>query len=73
MNTEQRILLQDGESNEDSEPSVEDILELLRFCLDTIFKFNGNVYRQIKGTPMGSPVSGVIAETVLRDLERMAM
>ncbi len=73
MNTVQRLLLQDGEHNEDSEPSVEDILELLRFCLDTIFTFNGKVYRQIKGTPMGSPVSGVIAEAVLRDLERKAM
>ncbi len=48
-------------------------MEPLRFCLDTIFTFNGNVYRQVKGAPMGSPVSGVIAEAVLRDLKRKAM
>ncbi len=48
-------------------------MELLRFCLDTIFTFSGKVYRQVKGTPMGYPVLGVIAEAVLRDLESKAM
>ncbi len=46
-----------------------DVLELLRLCLDTGVTFNGKVYRQVKDTPMGSPVSGVIDEAVLRDLE----
>ncbi|BHF79256.1 Alpha-(1,6)-fucosyltransferase [Sparganum proliferum] len=43
------------------------IIELLELCLKTFFTFNGQVYEQNKGTPMGSPLSGLIAEAVLRD------
>nr|VZH99526.1 unnamed protein product [Spirometra erinaceieuropaei] len=45
---------------------------LLRFdslvCSDEIQ--DGTTYEQIKGTPMGSPISGLIAEAVLQKLER---
>nr|VZI31571.1 unnamed protein product [Spirometra erinaceieuropaei] len=46
------------------------IIELLELCLKTFFTFNGQVYEQKKGTPMGSPLSGLIAEAVLRRLEQ---
>nr|VZH93476.1 unnamed protein product [Spirometra erinaceieuropaei] len=45
------------------------VLQLLKFCLRTYFTFDGTIYEQVKGTPMGSPISGFIAEAVLRRLE----
>ncbi|BHF60405.1 hypothetical protein SprV_0100337000 [Sparganum proliferum] len=44
------------------------IIQLLELCLKTFFTFNGQVYEQKKGTPMGSPLSGLIAEAVLQRL-----
>ena len=38
---------------------------LLDLCLSTCVKFDGKFYQQIRGTPMGSPVSGLIAEAVM--------
>nr|VZI00632.1 unnamed protein product [Spirometra erinaceieuropaei] len=47
------------------------ILQLLKLCLRTYFTFNGTIYEQLKGTPMGSPISGTIAEAVLQRLESL--
>ncbi|VDM06420.1 unnamed protein product, partial [Schistocephalus solidus] len=47
------------------------IIELLRLCLKNFFNFNGQVYEQNKGTPMGSPLSGLIAEAVMQRPERL--
>nr|VZI33437.1 unnamed protein product [Spirometra erinaceieuropaei] len=47
------------------------IIQLLKFCLKTYFTFDGTIYEQVKGTPMGSPISGLIAEAVLRRLESL--
>ncbi|BHF60266.1 Kelch [Sparganum proliferum] len=38
----------------------------------TFFTFNGRTYEQIKGTPMGSPISSLVAELVLQELEKVA-
>ncbi|BHF74853.1 hypothetical protein SprV_0501794100 [Sparganum proliferum] len=45
--------------------------QLLKFCLRTYFTFDGTIYEQVKGTPMGSPISGLVAEAVLRRLESL--
>ncbi|BHF66395.1 hypothetical protein SprV_0200941200 [Sparganum proliferum] len=45
------------------------VLQFLKFCLITYFTFNGTIYEHVKGTPMGSSISGFIAEAVLRRLE----
>ncbi|BHF66573.1 hypothetical protein SprV_0200959500 [Sparganum proliferum] len=42
------------------------VLQLLKFCLKTYFTFDGTIYEQVKGTPIGSPISGFIAEAVLQ-------
>ncbi|BHF75758.1 hypothetical protein SprV_0501885500 [Sparganum proliferum] len=47
------------------------ILQLLKLCLTTYFTFDGTVFEQVKGTPMGSPISGFIAEAVLQRLESL--
>nr|VZI52349.1 unnamed protein product [Spirometra erinaceieuropaei] len=43
----------------------------MMFCLRTYFTFDGTIYEQVKGTPMGSPISGFIAEAVLQRLESL--
>ncbi|BHF83323.1 hypothetical protein SprV_0802646500 [Sparganum proliferum] len=47
------------------------VLQLLKPCLRTYFTFDGTIYEQVKGTPMGSPISGFIAEAVLQRLESL--
>ncbi|BHF77126.1 hypothetical protein SprV_0502022900 [Sparganum proliferum] len=47
------------------------VLQLLKSCLKTYFTFDGTIYEQVKGTPMGSPISGFIAEAVLQRLEAL--
>nr|VZI06869.1 unnamed protein product [Spirometra erinaceieuropaei] len=47
------------------------IIQLPKFCLETYFTFDGTIYKQVTGTPMGSPISGFIAEAVLQRLESL--
>ncbi len=47
------------------------IIKMLELCLLNYFQFGNCYYQQIKGTPMGSPISGFIAEAVLQRLERL--
>ncbi|BHF62954.1 hypothetical protein SprV_0200594300 [Sparganum proliferum] len=47
------------------------VLQLLKLCLRTYFTFEGTIYGQVTGTPMGSPISGFIAEAVLQRLESL--
>ena len=54
--------------------SQEDIVELLEFVLTTTyFMFRGQVYQQKYGTAMGSPVSPIVANLFMEDLEQRAM
>lgn len=39
----------------------------------TYFKFNNRYYKQIFGTPIGSPLSPIIADIVLQDIENKAL
>nr|VZI44368.1 unnamed protein product [Spirometra erinaceieuropaei] len=47
------------------------IIQLLKFCLKMYFTFDGTIYEQVKGTPMGSSISEIIAEAVLQRLESL--
>nr|VZH94563.1 unnamed protein product [Spirometra erinaceieuropaei] len=47
------------------------VLQVLKFCLRTYFTLDGTIYEQVKGTPVGSPISGFIAEAVQRRLESL--
>nr|VZI35509.1 unnamed protein product [Spirometra erinaceieuropaei] len=47
------------------------LVQILKFCLKKYFTFEGTMYEQIKGTPMGSSLSGFIAEAVLQKLESL--
>ena len=54
--------------------SVDDICSLLSLCLEaTYLVFEGIFYQQVHGTAMGSPVSVVVANLVMEDIERRAL
>ena len=54
--------------------SVDDICSLLSLCMEaTYLVFEGRVYQQVHGTAMGSPVSVVVANLVMEDIERRAL
>ena len=51
--------------------TVYDICSLFQLCLEaTYLAFKGKVYRQIHGMAMGSPVSVVVANLVMEDVEQ---
>ncbi|BHF62054.1 hypothetical protein SprV_0100503500 [Sparganum proliferum] len=66
-----RQLLADRYNERDNPLKTEHLMELLRYCLKTYFTFGGQMYKQIKGSPMGSPISGLIAEVVLQRIEHL--
>ena len=49
-------------------------MDLLHLCLtSTYFQYNGKHYKQVHGTAMGSPVSIVVAEIVMQNIEEQAL
>ena len=53
---------------------VEDIIHLPSFCLKTTqFTYNGTYYQQVFVTAIGSPVSAVIANMAMEDVEQRAL
>ena len=51
-------------------------MDLLNLCLtSTYFQYNGKHYKQLHGTAMhmGSPVSVVVAEIVMQNIEERAL
>ncbi|BHF65147.1 hypothetical protein SprV_0200815600 [Sparganum proliferum] len=65
------LLLQSKYDEKENRLGHDQVLQLLRFCLRTYFRFDGTIYEQVKGTPMVSPISGLIAEAVLQRLESL--
>ena len=57
-----------------SDLTLTDIMTALNLCLDcTYLYFRGKFYRQIFGVAMGSPVSVIIANLVMENVEKEAM
>ena len=49
----------------------EDALKLVQLCMTSnFFQQNDQLYRQVSGTPMGSPISVVAAELAMQEIER---
>jgi len=49
---------------------LDEFLKAIRLILgSTFFRFNGQVYKQTFGSPMGSPLSPLIADIVMQDLK----
>ena len=54
--------------------SVQNIIELLGFCLhNTYFSFQNTFYEQVEGVAMGSPVSFTVANLYMGHFEREAL
>ncbi|XP_070560185.1 uncharacterized protein [Ptychodera flava] len=54
--------------------SVEQIVELLRLCLNsTYFLYDGQFFQQKQGAAMGSPVSPIVANMYMEHFERRAL
>ena len=68
-------LMSDPSLPDRSSFSVDDICSLLELCLNfaTYLAFEGKVYRQIHGTVMGSPLSVVVVNLVMEDVEQQAL
>ena len=48
----------------------DEIINCTKFIFENIyFSFNNNVYLQIFGAPMGSPISTLFADIIMDDLE----
>ena len=56
------------------ELSIDQIITLLEFSLNTTyFVCDGVFYHQIRGAPMGSPISPGVANLAIEDLEEKAL
>ena len=54
--------------------SIQDILDLLSTCLNNSYiKFRGQFYEMVSGLAMGSPVSPIVANIFMADLEKKAI
>ena len=50
---------------------TKELMEIIKLSFKAnFFKYGGHVYKQIKGTPMGSPSSVVIAEILMQIIEK---
>ena len=53
---------------------LDEIKKCIHFLYNnTFFTFNNEYYRQIFGTPMGSPISPLFADIVMDDLEKSCL
>lgn len=59
-------------------PTQHDIGYLLRdiaylICHNSYFTFRNKIYKQTRGVPIGSPIAGVLAEILLREVEKQKL
>ena len=70
INICKRRLQLDDTLGDRTDMDIDTIVQLLRFCLKSAeFQYDGTHYRQLEGVFMGSPVSPVIADIFMEELE----
>ena len=74
LNIIKDLLEKDHTLRERTVMEVSDIILLLEFCLkNTYFSFQDQVYEQVEGAAMGSPVSPIVANLHIEYLEQKAL
>ena len=74
LNIIKDLLEKDEKLNDRTVLSVQNIIELLGFCLhNTYFSFQNKFYEQVEGVPMGSPVSPIVTNLHMKSFERKAL
>ena len=69
-----KLLEEDQDLKQRTSMSVDNIVSLLEFCLrNTYFTFKGRIYEQQEGAAMGSPISPIVANLYMEDLETKAI
>ena len=69
-----KLLEEDRTLHQRTSMTVDQIICLLRFCLTTTyFTFQGKIFEQVKGAAMGSPISPIVANLFMEDLETKAL
>ena len=65
-----KLLEEDKNLHQRTTMTVKHISCLLEFCLTTTyFTFWGKMFEQVKGAAMGSPISPIVANLFIEDLE----
>ena len=74
LNIIKDLLEKDEKLNDRTVLSVQNIIELLGFCLhNTYFSFQNKFYEQVEGVAMGSLVSPIVANLYMEYFERKAL
>ena len=74
LNIIKDLLEKDEKLNDRTVLSVQNIIELLGFCLHiTYFSFQNRFYEQVEGVPMGSLVSPIVTNLYMECFERKAL
>jgi hypothetical protein len=72
LGTLTNILQNDSSWTTNTNLTIDQVVRLTELCLETYLQFDDIVYKQQQGTPMGSPLSGLLAEVVMQHFERQA-
>ena len=74
LNIIKDLLEKDERLNDRTVLSVQNIMELLGFCLyNTYFSFQNKFYEQVEGAAMGSPVSPIVANLYMEYFEEKVL
>ena len=74
INIIEQQLKEDKDLHSRTNMKIHHIISLLRFCLNNnYFSFQGRFYQQTEGAAMGSPISPIVANLFMEDLEVQAI
>ena len=74
INIIEKHLKEDKDLHSRTNMKIQHIINLLRFCLNnSYFSFQGRFYQQTEGAAIGSPISPIVANLFMEDLEVQAI
>ena len=74
INIIEKHLKEDKDLHSRTNMKIHHIISILRFCLNnSYFSFQGRFYQHTEGAAMGSPISPIVANLFMEDLEVQAI